>query len=127
MLVTLAADATRFTDAVARARTLARVADQLWESDEERARALFRAAWDAAGIAEKEVDERYEEFWRKQEIQHPVSVLFPRHQEYAERFYDLRPNVIGAWVKNFLEKQLKERGELAELFSQSAWQCGPFG
>ena len=61
MLVTLAADAAKFTDSTVRARTLARVADQLWESDQERARALFRAAWDAAGIAEKEVNERYEE------------------------------------------------------------------
>jgi hypothetical protein len=45
MLVTLAADAVKFTDSTVRARTLARVADQLWESDQERARALFRAAW----------------------------------------------------------------------------------
>jgi hypothetical protein len=67
MLVTLAADANRFTDSVARARTLARVADQLWTTDEERARALFRGAWDAAGIAEKEVNERFEKYHRQRE------------------------------------------------------------
>src|SRR6476646_1224132 len=62
MLGTLAADAARFTDSTVRARTLARVADQLWEGDQERARAQFCAAWDAAGVAEKEANERLEKY-----------------------------------------------------------------
>lgn len=58
LLFALASDATRFNDSTLRARTLARVADQLWEADRQRARALFRAAWDATMTAEKEARER---------------------------------------------------------------------
>jgi hypothetical protein len=118
MLVTLAADAGRFTDSLARARTLARVADQLWESDEERARSLFRAAWDAAGIAEKEVVERYQEFWRKQESKPGFSSLpaSPGVRREVLRLATKRDRSLG---EEFLEKQLKERGELPQRSSPS--------
>ncbi len=59
MLITLASDSVKFSDAIARARTLALVADLLWDNDKERARALFRAAWEATDAAEKAADERY--------------------------------------------------------------------
>jgi len=58
LLVALASDATRFNDSTLRVRTLARVADQLWEADRQRARAMFRDAWDATKTAEKEARER---------------------------------------------------------------------
>lgn len=58
LLFALASDATRFNDSTLRARTLARVADQLWEADRQRARAMFRDAWDATMTAEKEARER---------------------------------------------------------------------
>jgi hypothetical protein len=48
LLISLAADAANYTDQTLRARTLARVADVLWDADPERARAMFRKAWDAA-------------------------------------------------------------------------------
>src|SRR5258706_14790470 len=54
LLINLAADARNFTDQVARARTQARVADILWDTDRDRSRALFRAAWDAAEVADTE-------------------------------------------------------------------------
>src|SRR5437588_9191175 len=48
LLISLAADVANFDDQTLRARTLARIADVLWEADPDRARAMFRKAWDAA-------------------------------------------------------------------------------
>src|SRR5205807_10120933 len=48
LLISLAADAANFDDQTLRARTLARIADVLWEADPDRARAMFRKSWDAA-------------------------------------------------------------------------------
>ncbi|HEY0348709.1 MAG TPA: hypothetical protein VGC60_11210 [Pyrinomonadaceae bacterium] len=61
LLINLAADARNFTDQVARARTQARVADILWDTDRDRSRALFRAAWDAAEVADTEMLRRTNE------------------------------------------------------------------
>jgi hypothetical protein len=110
MLVTLAADANRFTDSVVRARTLARVADQLWESDEERARTIFRAAWDAAGIAEKEVNERFEKYHQQRETTAGFSSApsFPRVRREVLRLATKRDRRLG---EEFLKAQLKERDE----------------
>lgn len=66
LLINLAADARNFTDQVARARTQARVADILWETDRDRSRALFRAAWDAAEVADTEILRRANEAIKQQ-------------------------------------------------------------
>ncbi|HEX5706904.1 MAG TPA: hypothetical protein VFX96_06395, partial [Pyrinomonadaceae bacterium] len=50
----LADEARNFGDHVLRARVQARAADALWETDRERALALFRRAWDAAETADRE-------------------------------------------------------------------------
>ena len=54
LLINLAADARSFNDAITRGRALARVANVVWDADRERARTMFRLAWDAAEIAEKQ-------------------------------------------------------------------------
>src|ERR1051326_1407382 len=54
LLISLASDAVSFKDQKLRARTLARIADVLWDSDAERGRTLFRKAWDAAESADQE-------------------------------------------------------------------------
>lgn len=62
MLATsLAEEARSFRDESLRARVLARTADALWEAEPERARALFRRAWDAADAADRESLKRIEE------------------------------------------------------------------
>ena len=58
LLVALASDARSFRDQTLRARSLARIADALWEVDAEQARTLFRKAWEAAEIANREHNER---------------------------------------------------------------------
>ncbi len=71
LLVNLAADARNFGDQTLRARTLARIADALWEADRDRGGTIFRAAWDAAAIADKESDERFQEARRQARAKAP--------------------------------------------------------
>lgn len=61
MLMTLAADAGRFNDQTLRARTQARIADVLWAADPDRARALFRKAWESAEIVDQEGQRKLQE------------------------------------------------------------------
>jgi hypothetical protein len=67
LLISLAADAGSYNDQKLRARTQARIADVLWETDQERARTLFRKAWDAAEIVDQEGQRRVQEEMRQQE------------------------------------------------------------
>jgi hypothetical protein len=67
LLISLAADAGSYNDQTLRARTQARIADALWEVDAERGRTLFRKAWDAAEIADKESKERQQQDIRQQQ------------------------------------------------------------
>ncbi len=67
MLVNLASDAGRFSDQTLRARTQARIADVLWEADPDRARALFRKAWESAEIVDQEGQRKLQEDIQKQQ------------------------------------------------------------
>src|SRR5439155_6700872 len=69
LLIALAADAGKFTDTALRARTQARIADFLWSMDRERARTMFRTAWDAAVLADQKAWERVREDIRQQQAQ----------------------------------------------------------
>jgi hypothetical protein len=66
LLISLASDARKFANDALRARSLARIADALWEVDAEESRSLFRKAWDAANLADKESQRRLEEDVRQQ-------------------------------------------------------------
>ena len=57
LLLSLASDARSFRDQTLRARSLARIADALWNVDAEQGRTLFRKAWEAAEIAYRENNE----------------------------------------------------------------------
>ncbi len=52
LLGSLADEARSFRDSTLRSRVQAQAADALWETDQERARSLFRRAWDAAEQAD---------------------------------------------------------------------------
>ena len=75
-LVTALADEARsFKDQTRRARVQARAADVLWESDPERARDLFRRAWEAAEVVDTEsARQRAEQIKRMQEGGEPVVI-----------------------------------------------------
>lgn len=66
LVLSLAEEARGFHDGVLAARVQARAADALWEADNERARELFRRAWDAADAADRESLRRQEEDRRSQ-------------------------------------------------------------
>jgi len=57
LLISLASDARSFRDQALRARSLARIADALWDMDAEQGRTFFRGAWDAAATADRESKE----------------------------------------------------------------------
>ncbi|MGI8734675.1 MAG: hypothetical protein ACR2LM_15385 [Pyrinomonadaceae bacterium] len=61
LLTALAEEARSFQDQTLRARVQMRAADALWDSDVEKARILFRRAWEAADAADKDAWRRYRE------------------------------------------------------------------
>ena len=67
LLISLAADAGTYNDQKLRARTQARIADVLWDADPERARTLFRKAWDAAEIVDQEGFRKMQEDIKQQQ------------------------------------------------------------
>jgi hypothetical protein len=67
MLLALAADAGRYNDQMLRARTQARIADVLWTADPDRARALFRKAWESAEIVDQEGQRKLQEEIKQQQ------------------------------------------------------------
>ncbi|MBV9927640.1 MAG: hypothetical protein JOZ96_21660 [Acidobacteria bacterium] len=61
LLTSLADEAAGFRDETLRARAQARAADALWETDVEKARQLFRRAWEAADSADREAQRKMDE------------------------------------------------------------------
>jgi len=75
LVSTLADEAKGFKDQTRRARVQARAADVLWDTDRERARELFRRAWEAAEIVDAEsAKKRSEEMKRLESAGEPVVV-----------------------------------------------------
>jgi hypothetical protein len=58
LLIALSTDARTFRDQALRARSLARIADALWQVDAEQGRLMFRKAWEAAEVADQESDRK---------------------------------------------------------------------
>lgn len=67
LVTTLADDARSFKDMTRRARVQARAADVLWDTDPERARELFRRAWEAAETVDQEADKKRAEEMKRME------------------------------------------------------------
>ncbi len=61
LLVALSTDARNFSNTTLRARSLARIADTLWQVDVDQAKLMFRKAWDAAETADQENDLKVQE------------------------------------------------------------------
>jgi len=61
LLVALSTDARAFRDSTLRARSLARIADALWQVDTDQARVMFRKAWEAAESADQENEVKKQE------------------------------------------------------------------
>jgi hypothetical protein len=104
LLLSLASDARSFRDQTVRARTLARIADALWETDVERGRELFRKAWEAAGSADQETARRRQEDIQRQSARTGGGYAIPSY-----------PNVRG----ELLRLAARRDRDLGEEFLQS--------
>ncbi|MEP6741497.1 MAG: hypothetical protein ABJB61_03290 [bacterium] len=110
LLVSLANDARSFRDQKLRARTLARVADGIWEVDADQARALFLKAWDAAEVADDEAARQMKEERQRQESEGRGAMLM--------RQQDLRSEVLRLAAKR--DRALGE--ELLDKLKQAKTQ-----
>lgn len=104
LLISLASDARSFRDQTLRARTLARIADALWDTDVERGRELFRKAWEAAGSADQETTQRRKEDIQRQRLRTGGGYAIPSY-----------PNVRG----ELLRLVARRDRDLGEEFLQS--------
>jgi hypothetical protein len=104
LLLSLASDARSYRDQALRARTLARIADTLWDSDVDRGRELFRKAWEAAGNADAETARRRQEDIQRQRARTGGGYAIPSY-----------PNVRG----ELLQLAARRDRELGEEFLQS--------
>lgn len=66
LLIALSTDARTFSDPTLRARSLARIADALWQVDSEQGRMMFQKAWEAAEVADQDSETKVQEDIRQQ-------------------------------------------------------------
>jgi hypothetical protein len=113
LLVSLSSDARAFHDQTLRARSLARIADALWQVDAEQSRLLFRKAWEAAEVADQESDKKLQEEINQQKSRtgggYAVN-LPPNLRREVLRLAARRDRVLG---EEFLEKLRAQKLEAA--------------
>jgi hypothetical protein len=115
LVTSLADEAKGFRDPVLRARVQARAADALWETETERARTLFRRAWDEAETADAEADRRFEEEKRRQLRERGSFSASPPTSLRAEvlRLAAKRDRALGEEFLTLLDKKRKEEADRA--------------
>ena len=116
LVTTLADEARSFKDQTRRARVQARAADVLWDTDPDRARDLFRRAWEAAEIVDAETaKKRAEEMKRLRDSGEPVVVRGgPDLRSEVLRLVAKRDRKLGEeFLKDLDEAAAKERTEAA--------------
>ena len=141
LLVSLATDARSFHDQTLRARSLARIADALWQVDAEQGRLLFRKAWDAAEVADQESDRKLQEEISQQKnktgggfavslppnLRREVLKLAARHdrqlsEEFLEKLKTQKADAINTATSksgNRLSEALSQRLGVAQELLQS--------
>ena len=115
LLQSLADDSRSFRDQALRARVGARAADALWDTDSEKARNLFRRAWDEAEAGDAETARREAEELQRQQA---ASGAFLRR-----RPRDLRSEVLRLAAKrdrDLGEELLKKLEEASERENKEA-------
>ncbi|PYS94596.1 MAG: hypothetical protein DMF64_00305 [Acidobacteria bacterium] len=111
LINSLADDARGFHDAQLRARVQARAADALWDIDKERAKTLFRRAWDAAEAADREAQRREDAERERQMNEHGSFVMSgsPRVRPEVLRLAAKRDRALGEeFLKNLDEAKKQE-------------------
>lgn len=127
LVTSLADEARSFKDQTRRARVQARAADVLWDTDPERARELFRRAWEAAEIVDAEAaKKRAEEMKRMESEGGPVVVRGgPDLRSEVLRLVAKRDRKLGEeFLKALDEAAEKERSEAATNQRNNANRLG---
>lgn len=124
LLTALADEAKGYRDQALRARVLARAADALWESERERARALFHQAWEAAEAADAESARRMEEDIRRQQ-QTSGAAAFTTPPNLRNEVLRLAAHHERALGEEFLSKleESKEREAANQPPSRDPWMA----
>src|SRR6185369_16563621 len=116
LVTSLADEARSFKDQTRRARVQARAGDVLWDTDPERARELFRRAWEAAEIVDADAaKKRAEDMKRMESDGGPVVVRGgPDLRSEVLRLVAKRDRKLGEeFLKALDEAAEKEKSEAA--------------
>lgn len=121
LLQSLADDARSFREPKLRARVQARVADAFWETDSERARGLFRKAWEAAETEDAESDRRGAEELRRQQQASGSFIRTQRPDLRAEvlRLAAKRDRALGEEFLTRLAEANQKEAEAADATRQT--------
>ena len=127
LLQALSEDARSFREPRLRARVQARVADAFWLTDVEKARALFRRAWEAAEIEDTENSKKAAEEISRQRQSGPVVLRSRRPDLRAEvlRLAAKRDRALGEEFLAKLEEENKKDAE--EVSRRNRENEDPFG
>lgn len=126
LLTALADEAKGFQDQALRARVQARAADALWESEQDRARALFESAWSAAEEADAETARRMAEDIRKQQqTSGSVAVRTPPSiRNEVLRLASKRDRALGEEFLKRIEES-RERDAALSSLNRDPWMSQP--
>ena len=116
LVTSLADEARSFKDQTRRARVQARAADVLWDTDPERARELFRRAWEAAETVDAEAAKKRAEEMKRMESEGGPVVLRggPDLRSEVLRLAAKRDRKLGEeFLKALDEAAEKERNDIA--------------
>ena len=111
LLISLASDARTFGDQTLRARSLARIADALWQVDTEQGRLMFRKAWEAAEAADQESDRKLQIEIEQQKSRNGGSYAFSLPPNLRREVLRLAARHARALGEEFLEKLKTQRTE----------------
>ena len=113
LLVSLSTDARTFRDQTLRARSLARIADALWQVDSEQALLLFRKAWEAAEVADQESDRKLQEEINRQKARTGGGFAIKLPPDVRREVLKLAARHDRAISEEFLEKLKTQKVEAA--------------
>lgn len=110
LLVSLSNEARAFRDQKLRARTLARIADGLWEVDPDQSRTLFQKAWEAAVAADQE-SARLEKEDRERQQAKGGGIAISRGPDLRSEVLRLAAKRDRALGEELLEKLKKDKAQ----------------
>jgi len=138
LLISLATDARTFHDQTLRARSLARIADALWQVDAEQGRLMFRKAWEAAEVADQESGRKLQQDIEQQKdknggsfaitlppnLRREVLRLAARHdralgEEFLEKLKTQKPDAGPPRLPGRLNESLSQRLSVAKELMQN--------